>query len=147
MKRSIFFLALFIISCNTSKTNNVEIGKKLPNNLELKNKINLLVSPAQFEECYKIRIDSIDYLISIDKEKRFKFISTFDKKFISLEGVKVGMKLPDVIQRSKQTLRLINGWAYVLPLNSGWNAAFEISNYDSNTMSPDSTVKWIYKRK
>jgi hypothetical protein len=106
-----------------------------------------MVSPSQFEDCYQVKINNINYLISIDGNNRIKSIFTYDKKFISPDSIKIGMKLSDVIRLSKDKPYLINGWAYVIPLNSGWNAAFEISNYDSNTLSPDSIVKWMYKRK
>jgi len=148
MKQSIYLIILFFfISCNSSKTNSLEIGRKVSSNIEMNTKINLMVSPSQFEDCYQVKINNINYLISIDGNNRIKSIFTYDKKFISPDSIKIGMKLSDVIRLSKDKPYLINGWAYVIPLNSGWNAAFEISNYDSNTLSPDSIVKWMYKRK
>jgi hypothetical protein len=70
-----------------------------------------------------------------------------DKSFISSEGIKIGMHYNDIKKSTKNSLILERGWAYTLPLNSGWCAAFEISNYDLPTISNDSTVKWMYKRK
>jgi len=54
------------------------------------------------------------------------------------------MKLSEITIKQKTELNLIRGWAYVMPLQSGWNAAFEIANYNNNLLS-DSIVKWLYR--
>lgn len=145
-KINCIFIIFICISCNTSKTNNLEIDKKFSNNLDSTAKVSLMVTPSQFEDCYLVKVDNIDYLISIDINNRIKSIFTYDTKFRSIDWIKIGMKLSEVIEKSKHKPYLINGWAYVVPLNSGWYAAFETSNYESNALSSDSTVKWIYKR-
>jgi len=44
------------------------------------------------------------------------------------------------------TLGLLPGWAFVLNLPDGWNAAFAMIDYDRRTMEPDSTVDWFYRK-
>lgn len=143
---SCIFIIFIFISCNASQTNNLEVGKEFSNSLDSTAKINLMVSPSQFEYCYSVKYNDIEYLISFDTHNRIKSVFTYDKKFTTIEGVKIGMKLSEVIEKSKHKPYLLNGWAYVIPLNSDWYAAFEISDYESNEMSSDSTVKWIYKK-
>jgi hypothetical protein len=80
-KINCIFIIFICISCNTSKTNNLEIDKKFSNNLDSTAKVSLMVTPSQFEDCYLVKVDNIDYLISIDINNRIKSIFTYDTKF------------------------------------------------------------------
>jgi hypothetical protein len=145
MKQSILMLMLFLISCCSIKNNTIEIGCVMPK-VEIKSEIKLMVSPSKFEICKEVKFDDIDYLIATDDKNTITKIFTYDTNFMSPDSVRVGMKLSEIMNKQKSELNLINGWAYVIHLKSGWNAAFELSDYDKQAMSADSIVKWIYKK-
>lgn len=143
MKKIVWLLVFgVLISCNMKKEKNLNIEKQIPDSIE--SEVNLLISPSQIAKCYKTNINGIEYIISKNEEQTSRLIFTYDKKFATSEGVSVGMKYSEIKNYSDSNLILISGWAYVLPLKSGWNASFEISQYDDNIMSADSVVKWIY---
>lgn len=157
MKKLLLFIMITLVACSNKKNNNVEItnllsssyniekGDKLPLNIMLLNKRNIMVSPSQFYDCFKIINNNNEFYISFDENNIIRSIFTYDSSFITQDSIKIGMKFSDVAKLSKQNPYLIKGWAYVIPLKSGWIAAFEISNYHLNIMSCDSTVKWLYK--
>lgn len=86
---SCIFIIFILISCNTSQTNKLEVGKEFSNTLDSTAKINLMVSPSQFEDCYSVKYNDIEYLISIDAHNRIKSVFTYDKKFTTIKGLKL----------------------------------------------------------
>lgn len=76
-----------------------------------------------------------------------KFITTNDKKFITSDSVRMGMKYIDVELKSGNDLIKEPGFAFYFPLKSGWFAAFDLDvKADRQTITKDSTVSFIFKR-
>ena len=145
MKQLLLFIIIFLVACSNKKNSSIEItnlisssykiekGEKLPTNIKLLNKKNIMVSPSQFYDCYKIINNNKEFYISLDENKIIRTIFTYDSNFITHDSIKIGMKFSDVAKRVIHKPYLIKGWAYVIPLNSGWIAAFEISDYHLET--------------
>jgi len=87
--------------------------------------------------------DNVSFGVCRDKNNSVVYIQTKNKNFFTPENVKVGMQLEDVLIITKGRLVNKEGWSYVLPLASGWNAAFGLS--EDGTISRYSTVKWIFR--
>ena len=68
-------------------------------------------------------------------------------RFISPDGLYIGMPLSKILLIANQEITLEKGWAFSIKLESGWCAAFNIKNSDSGKEYPDSTVNWLFKRK
>lgn len=125
----------------------VEIGDKVTDSITFKKGSFIMISPAQLEVGYTTVIEGIKFTICKDKNNLVKYIETKDNVFITEDSIKIGMSLTEVKKLTNNELRLERGWAFVMPLPSGWNVAFEFSKDDFNKISPDSTIKWIFKRK
>jgi hypothetical protein len=144
--RTIFIFSL-ISSCNAQQKPMIEIGDELKHLTAVHKGSFIMISSAQLEQSYNVIIDDVNYLICKDMENRIKYIETKDFSFITADSVKIGMSFKEVLKHTNNPPRLENGWAFIVSLNSGWNAAFEISKNDFNKMDFDSTVKWLFKRK
>ncbi len=94
---------------------------------------------------YKIVIDKITYKIGVDDE-RIVYISTKDKRFKTKENISLGMTLKAVEKLLQKKAELRIGYAWYIPLASGWNAAFIIPDYNSREpISPTSKVAFFFK--
>lgn len=138
---------LMATKCKISNKENIEFGMKIPTTFKLKEKGDILTSSSSFEKAYFLKNNEINYLICKDSENRITYISTDDTNFITEEGIRLGMSINDPLITTKNEIFMEPGYAYILPLKSGWFAEFSISDYDSGIMSPDSTIKLFFKRR
>lgn len=125
----------------------IKIGDTLSNLSSLSKNSYTLNSSGQIIMSYNIFIDGIKYTICVDKNNTINYIETKDKKFETLEGIKLGMTFKSIKDARDKRLNKELGWAYVMPLKDGWNAAFEFSKSNIQEMSSDSTIVWFFKRK
>lgn len=125
----------------------IEIGKKLPHGVTYETDNYRLTSSGSMEPMFKVTINDVDFVFCKNKSDVITYIETKDKDFVTKEALKVGMSYEDVKNKVPQKAELERGWAYVLPLEECWYAAFDLSENDLQKMSSDSTIKWFYKRK
>lgn len=140
----IIFLFILISSCNAQQK--FDIGSEIKDTTTLQKAGKILISPSHIEQSYYTVAEGIQYTICIDSVNRINYILTQDSNYITSDDVKIGMSYDDVRKHTNSQLILERGWAFFVPLNSGWNAAFLITDYDNPKMV-DSTVKWLFKRR
>ena len=144
-----FFLGMFIYSCSSKKI--LILGQKLPKEILQKQEesppILVMTSASSFNYSYNITVDNIDFFMAVDKDNKIIYIGTTDKNFITSEGINIGSTLQDVMNVSEKSMIKETGWAYYVPLPSGWNAAFtEGEEMTGEEPSEKSNVKWLFKR-
>ena len=154
---SLVCLGIFL-SCSASETeseNSTMILQKLPQINDLfhprgVSDFSLLISSAQFSRAYSVNCNNIHYYIAVNAVGQFKkvvYISTDDKSFVTPEKLKINDFLSDVRNVSDNEILTENGWAFVIPLESGWNAAFvEGESMTDGTLNADSKISFFFKR-
>jgi len=144
----IIIIAIAILnSCCTTGIQN--------NSAEKKTKIDsiygIMISSGTIEDnCFDYIEKEIKYSRCTDEKNNNNIVytDTKDKKYISPEGVYIGMSFNKVKKISKQKLVQEPGWVYYFPLKSGWNAAFVLDKETAyQTITKDSLVAFIFKRK
>lgn len=126
----------------------IKIGERLPQEIMYESDEYRMTSSGSMEAMFRTTINGINYIFCKNQTDTITYIETKDENFVTKEGFKVGMRYYDEIaNKTEQKLQLEKGWAYVLPLDDGWYAAFDLSEVDLQKMSTDSTIKWFYKRK
>ena len=87
MRQLLLFIMVFLVVCCNKKINveientltlnyNIEKGGYLPPNVKLGYKENIMVSPSQFEDCFKIIMNKNEFYISIDENIKIRSIFT-----------------------------------------------------------------------
>lgn len=104
-----------------------------------------MTDSAEMLPSYRLSIGTISYTICIDAHG-IDYISP-DGPFKTPDGVAVGCTLAQVTEIAKATPIKRLGWAYYVPLPSGWNAAFAASRDDPTTdpLPKDARVCFLFK--
>jgi len=89
-----------------------------------------MTDSAQTRPSFRIVRDGVPFIVCVDHQK-IVFIRPEDtKSFKTPEGVAVGDNFMGVLSRFFHPLVMRPGWAYFIPLPSGWNVAFVASPKD-----------------
>ncbi len=111
-----------------------------------KSDLYLMTGPAQFDLSFAAEVDGILYSVAFDKKHIVTFVATTDSAFASPEGIKVGTPMTETFKISGiDSIDKLAGFAYYVPLKSGWNAGFEVVDYDRDILAIDSTVNWFFR--
>lgn len=94
----------------------------------------IAVSPAQMAILYNGRTDSMEYSIGTDDRGRIIFIRTTEPSFVSPEGVKIGTTVSQLLSDAKLRVTEETGWAWYVPLPSGWNAQLMSPESDTDPL-------------
>ena len=159
MKYSLIISSLFFLgvsfSCSTLKNennNNTILLEELP---QIKDDFYpktdsisyLMISPSQYSKAYNVYCQNISYNIAINDLNKVIFISTQDEAFVTSENLMIGKLLSDVQSISKNKIITESGWAFYIPLESGWNAAFvEGKSMTSRMLKEDSKISFFFKK-
>lgn len=153
MHRIIAILPILVIamSGNSCRQNDVlvpVIGDILPDSFKTRNHVQILTTSSSSIDSYNWHSETFDCIVGVDEDERINFISTSDQRFITPEGISVGMKLEEVLKTHSGELLADPGWAYFIVLPSGWNAAFTVG-YTMTESKPDDTTKvaFLFKNK
>jgi hypothetical protein len=105
-----------------------------------KSRVQLIVQSAQTWPSYQLVVGSARYVIGLEKN-RVRYIGVSDPKFKTSEGLSVASTFAEVLQASPDKGSNEPGWAYFVPLRSGWSAAFKAS-----APTKAQLVSWFFKR-
>jgi hypothetical protein len=106
----------------------------------------MMTTPSQFDPFFIARVDGVSYEVAFNKGRSITFITTSDTTFKSPEGITVGMHMTEALKiAGADGLSTIRGFAYYIPLESGWNAGFGVDDYDREILAEDSTVTWFFR--
>ena len=152
---SLFFLAI-LFSCSSSNThnNNSEmILDELPEINDLfgprgVSTFSLLISSAQFSRAYSVNCKNIHYDIAVSVAGQFQkvvFIATDDKAFVTPEELKINDSLANVRSVTDNEILTEPGWAFYIPLDSGWNAAFTEGESMTDNELKSSYIKLLFE--
>ena len=83
-----------------------------------------MIAAAQISPAEEITVDGLRYTMAFDDGGRVVFIATFDPEFVTSEGLRVESTYQEVEKAARSIAVREPGWAFVVPLPSGWNAAF-----------------------
>jgi len=75
-------------------------------------------SATLYDTCFQ----SIAFAVGVDGKNRIVWISTTDETFRTPEGLAVGDSLESVLGIEGRRIVTESGWAWYVPLASGWNA-------------------------
>lgn len=107
-----------------------------------------LVSAGQFKSYKEIYINGSSFNAVIEENKDTVYLATNDTKFQTPEKYRVGMKFSQIPIELKHSINREIGWGYYLKLKSNWCLGFcEGKSCTDQPITPDSKVKWIFKRK
>ncbi len=128
------------------------LGDQLPDNgleflMDKGRRIDVLTDSGQTYPGYRIFGDDV-YQVAVNGKGTIIYISPDDPAiFKTPEGIKVGATLNKVLAIAKTPPRERMGWAYYIPLSSGWNAAFVVNpqNPTSGKLPEDSHVSFLFK--
>lgn len=109
----------------------------------------LMSSSAQLDPAYLLVVQSVEYSIGLrERDNRVVYISTIDPGFKTPEGLTTSSSLTDAMRVASDELRMEPGWAYYLPLKSGWSAGFFVGKSGTESApGEDDTVTWFFKRR
>lgn len=82
----------------------------------------VVVSPSQTYDSYKLTAGDTQFTVGYDSKKRIRWISTVDASFSTPDKIRVGDSLAKVLAVAPGGIRAEVGWAWFVPLPSGWNA-------------------------
>lgn len=100
----------------------------------------ILINANEFALDKFVVINNVSLSVGIDPDRdTVFFVSTTDEKFITQDSVYVGMSFKDARIKTIDTIFNEPGWAWILPLKSGWNAAFHFEYQEV----PDTARVWF----
>src|ERR1700677_2412847 len=124
--------ALIALLALSVYTNLPQLGDPLPKEAKAEKidgiQSSLMVDSGEILPAYDLLVGDVSYTICGDTHG-ITFISPRGQ-FKTSEGIVVGSTLTQVIAIAKTSPIKRMGWAYYLPLPSGWNAAFIASGDD-----------------
>jgi hypothetical protein len=145
---TVLLMVLCCVSCTStpSVARLPEIGGALP--LEARDRgVHILVDSNIGNASYSLRCDGIDFVVCTNTVGIVSYIQTYSKKFMTPEGVHVGMTYGEVTATAENKIRHHLGWGVVVPLPSGWNAGFaEMPGVDTDEIPAGHLVEWVFKR-
>lgn len=145
---TICLIIILVASCSNSLTiNKIKIGMKITKEIaKSPTGVSLLTSHSNFAPTYEITIDGIMYTIAINEQKKIIYIDTIDPNFKTEEGFCMKTTFKEIFATTNQ-IKKEPGWAFYIPLKSGWNAAFKISRSESESKPQDNdTAICFFKR-
>ncbi len=142
----LIIISLGIFTCSDFEQH-LEIGDLLPPHAVKIGK-NILVTPGLFLRAFGVHVNDEIFLACPDQNDSVVFIQPASNDFKTPEGVKVGDIYFSILRVVPDSTRIVQGWAYVLPLLSGWNAAFcEGEHKTDGLLQDDSEVVFLFKSK
>jgi hypothetical protein len=140
---SYFLIMCFLTSAFAGES--FDIGSKMPENAK-DTGVLLMTSPSQFRKAYEIEIDRIKFTICPDERGQIAHIVTKSLDFRTAEGIKIGDTYKTVQKITDRSSAKWRGWAFVVPLNSGWKAAFiQGETMTEGELQENSKVIFIFK--
>jgi len=124
------------------------LGRKIPQTFAANPGLYLtMTAGGNFSEAFDFMVNRVSYTLAVDGAGAVTYISTADKGFTSPEGATVGDTYQTVKKLGTSALVCERGWAFYLPLPSGWNAAF-VQGYTmtEGDLSDGAKVKWFFVR-
>ncbi|MGN2687785.1 hypothetical protein [Flavobacterium sp. GCM10027622] len=143
MKRKVLFLYVFIsLSHFGCKTNTYPISEKT----KLKNS-NPIVNIQTGYEIREMYSNSIKYQYELNRKSDTVSLRTYDKKFTTKEGYRVGTKWKDVAKKLTDSVYKLSGFGYYIELESGYNLLFCVGTTCTDNFPNENTeVVCIEKR-
>ena len=144
MKTCILTILIFLMPHSVSA---LEIGEYLPSDVADSTQY-ALISAAQLDPSYQVKVGEFEYNVATYPDsKLIRYIEIKDKGFVSEEGAHTGMTLSEISKLTTENLIEERGWAYYVPLPSGWFAAFCVGQgCTSGAVVNSSVVSWLFKR-
>lgn len=151
----IFVLLLIVLSCNKQKDSfPIKIGQTLDKSIiekfsiDVNSKKGIQISASSILRSYEINYNNNKFSIAVNDENKIIFISTFDKGFMTSEGVLIEKStFNDVLKYTSKGLVIEGGWICYVPLTSGWNAVVDNSNFPHLIEIPlNRKVIYLFKR-
>ena len=123
----------------------IDIGSNLPKEA-VDTGVMVMTSPSQFRKQYKIKFNDIEYSVCPDGDGLIVHISIRSPISKTLEGVRVGDALTKVQNITNSKIETRSGWTFVVPLPSGWNAAFvQGKSLTEGKLNNNSKVTFLFK--
>lgn len=141
---------VFVVGCSVFRpsphADDLQVGRPLPSDGAACD-VAQLIGCGSISEMYSISRNGVQFLASLDDRSLVSYIETRSPDFITPEGVRVGLMFHDLPAERQLQLRKEPGWAFVVPLASGWNAAFtQGDTMSEGQLAADATVEWLFKR-
>ncbi|MBK7230633.1 MAG: hypothetical protein IPH97_17595 [Ignavibacteriales bacterium] len=152
---SVILLLEIFLSCSTSETgtkNNPMILDELPNLNNLFHPrgvpdFSLLISSSELSNAYSVNCKNINYYVAVNDFKKVIYISTDDESFVTSEKLNINSTLSDVRNITDNDISIEKGWAFFIPLESGWNAAFvKGESMTDGILDMDSKISFFFKK-
>ena len=103
------------------------------------------IAPGRYTTGYAVKVNDINYRVTINKMNKVEFAATGDTAF-SADLVAVGTTYGAIPKKMIVSERPIAGWGYVVELKSGWTAVFDDAVvYKSLKAERNSKIGWFYK--
>ncbi len=121
------------------------LGEELP--IAVPTRVRILTAPSRMLPSYVVEQAGIRYTVAVDDHGRVEYVAVADPRFRCPEGIGVGSTLQATLAvATHPEARKEPGWAFIVELPSGWNAAFPLGTRASSPIPPGATVLWLFRR-
>jgi hypothetical protein len=126
MKLTVFAFIVILASCLESQLDEIQIGKRLPNDAGIidSSRFLQLTNASSLLPAIKIRHKEIMYNVVLSKDETVSYVITFDPFFETNDGFHVGMPFKQLRDKLEGSGQFEPGFGYSIKLKSGWNAFF-----------------------
>lgn len=123
-----------------------DVGDPLPASVTPRDEL-MMTRSGTWARSYLFVESGITYTLAIDQDNSVSCVSVSDSAFLTSEGIHVGMRALDILSDTTRHVLTELGWAYYIPLTSGWNAAFtQGPTMTEGDLLPSARVAWLFKR-
>jgi hypothetical protein len=141
----IFLLVVSMAGAGLAAAEELAIGAPMPSSA-MGVGADVMVGPGQTLPAYTIRHGKHDYIVCPDGENRMVYISPQSRRFATEEGVRIGDSFKKVRELADGAVQKHPGWAFVVSLPSGWNAAFtQGADMTDGELKEKTRVAFIFK--
>ncbi|MCK5055532.1 MAG: hypothetical protein KAT34_02685 [Candidatus Aminicenantes bacterium] len=147
-RHKILMLILIFSFFQCSQLKKLQLGDPLPYKFKGRgNNTYVLTSPSSASLIYKFKFAGIKYKYGVNEKGIIDYISTVDPDFKTEEGFSISSTFSEITKKVGKKLRKERGWAYFIPLKSGWNAAFACGRHMTDCYpNNNDKVRFFFKR-
>ena len=148
-RHKILMMILILSFIQCSQLKKLQLGDPLPDKIKRRGSNNYILSSSSSSSLlYRLKFAGIKYIYGVNRKGIIDFISTYDLDFKTGEGFSTTSTFGEITGKVGRKLRKERGWAYYIPLESGWNAGFICGRSSTDCyLNNNDKVRFFFKRK
>ena len=148
-RHKILMMILILSFIQCSQLKKLQLGDPLPDKIKRRgSNTYMLSSSSNSSLLYRLKFAGIKYEYGVNEKGIIDFISTDDPDFKTEEGFSILSTFSEIVKRVGKNPIKERGWAYYIPLESGWNAGFICGRSSTDCyLNNNDKVRFFFKRK